>query len=993
MENKENKNKKLSQEDIEYIHSEEFINKFGDWEKANRLEKLKGAPIIEKDDRIILDGEDITGMVESLIDYQDRRGIQGLEKEIGQFINGEYKNNDTNLIFSVSNKNAREIANHHYFFKEHIQSMLYVPEIIEKGTFIGEVENQNVEKHRNIKKYLYFATGLKINGNDYTCKSVIGVDDRKNYYYDQSLSTIEKGRLVDNILNKERLEAVNPINRQDSSEPTKEKPGIVSSLITQGEVGLSEEQNRNLSPLITQRETELPYVYEDKRLIQICQVPQLPYMEFDAATKQWLPTKETIEAVKEDRLFVEKVGQEYQIKINDITNKSNIQGATAMNENEKSAVKKMDEELEKTILREHQEMEELEAEAAVAKAVDESVQNITEENDSESLLEKILDDKEKKEKGNILEEENVQNNVFLLNRNDELSNEVDSTTITDSVFSANESERSVYDEIPKIFEDLNTHFNESVREKENWDFRYKGIKIGEVSKDGSIKFCENKKLSEFNLDLEKIKEQISTTNFAKRENFSFEENCNLGEDKREEKYVKMFEEQQKTKLKKEIDSEEMKSESFAKDFAQKIQSANLEEVNSLFNNAREQNIDMSEISDFRDEKGNNVLHLAAKNPNLTPEMLTVFHKNLGAEKSTELYFVKNKEEKIPLDVSRTENFLPDKNIIFEKTFGSKKQFFDVPKPFTAMSIGSSVALEFEKNKNPDKFNIDNAAFNSVMKKSLQDQMTQRKNLIENWDFRNDPEGIAQAFENKGVSFDEKTRSNIISYDFVHFAGGEKKVLDSIKLSENKDGLSILESSNTNLTALVERNFKIEKDKNYRLFRDISNTTAFMNVSGRNEPSPNYKEFPQDYMKQNGYFPPMLVQNARNEDSEKSVLVAGKDEFGNPCEYKMNETQISNIIHNSMNYAAKNGEKVDFLKDKNVVPLSHIDFIKNHDPNADIGTAFRDSLNSFEKQHQTKVFAPFVKEQEFKQKMEQEANLEKAKKLAYEQNQTLGGMER
>lgn len=992
MENKEIK-EKLSQEDIEYIHSEEFINKFGDWEKANRLEKLKVAPIIEKDDRIILDGEDITGMVESLIDYQDRRGIQGLEKEIGQFINGEYKNNDTNLIFSVSNKNAREIANHHYFFKEHIQSMLYVPEIIEKGTFIGEVENQNVEKHRNIKKYLYFATGLKINGNDYTCKSVIGVDDRKNYYYDQSLSTIEKGRLVDNILNKERLEAVNPINRQDSSEPTKEKPGIVSSLITQGEVGLSEEQNRNLSPLITQRETELPYVYEDKRLIQICQVPQLPYMEFDAATKQWLPTKETIEAVKEDRLFVEKVGQEYQIKINDITNKSNIQGATAMNENEKSAVKKMDEELEKTILREHQEMEELEAEAAVAKAVDESVQDIAEENGSKSLLGKILDDKEKKEKENILEEENIPNNVFLLNRNDELSNEVESSAITDSVFSANESERSIYDEIPKIFEDLNTHFNESVREKENWDFRYKGIKIGEVSKDGSIKFCENEKLSELNLDLEKIKEQISLTSFAKRENFSFEENCNLGEDKREEKYVKMFEEQQKTELKKEIGSEEMNSESFAKDFAQKIQSANLEEVNSLFNNARELNIDMSEISDFRDEKGNNVLHLAAKNPNLTPEMLTVFHKNLGAEKSTELYFGKNKEEKIPLDVSRTENFLPDKNVNFEKTFGGKKQVFDVPKPFTAMSIGSSVALEFEKNKNPDKFNIDNAAFNSVMKKSLQDQMTQRKNLIENWDFRNDSEGIAQAFENKGVSFDEKTRSNIISYDFVHFAGGEKKVLDRIKLSENKDGLSILESSNTNLTALVERNFKIEKDKNYKLFRDISNTTAFMNVSGRNEPTPNYKEFPQDYMKQNGYFPPMLVQNARNENGEKSVLVAGKDEFGNPCEYRMNETQISNIIHNSMNYAAKNGEKVDFLKDKNVVPLSHIDFIKNHDPNADIGTAFRDSLNSFEKQHQTKVFAPFVKEQEFKQKMEQEANLEKAKKLAYEQNQTLGGMER
>lgn len=981
MENKENKDKKLSQEDIEYIHSEEFINKFGDWEKANRLEKLKESEPLILSSKIYIHGEDFSREINQLREKKSTESLRELnkivtnigkeilsnirfEQNLTQFENPIFTIKDTNEKFKFNFAGIKESSHHNLFQKGHIEGIANISEIIENSYFIG-TENNEDNRKPELKAFHYYASGIKIDGEDFTAKVVFTERKDGQFYYDQSLSTIEKGYLINNLFEKNKLEAVNPINRRDSFEFDRQLGNKSSN------------------------------EYYDKRLIRLCQVPQLPYMEFNSATKQWLPTKETIEAVKEDRLFVEKVGQEYQMKINDITNKSNTKGATAMNENEKSAVKKMDEELEKTSLQvqEQQEMEELEAEAAVSKVVDESVQNITEENDSESLLEKILDDKEKKEKENILEEENVQNNVFLLNRNDELSNEVDSTTITDSVFSANESERSVYDEIPKIFEDLNTHFNESVREKENWDFRYKGIKIGEVSKDGSIKFCENKKLSELNLDLEKIKEQISLTSFAKRENFSFEENCNLGEDKREEKYVKMFEEQQKIELEKEIDSEEMKSESFAKDFAQKIQSANLEEVNSLFNNAREQNIDMSEISDFRDEKGNNVLHLAAKNPNLTPEMLTVFHKNLGAEKSTELYFVKNKEEKIPLDVSRSENFLPDKNVIFEKTFGSKKQFFDMSKPFTAMSIGSSVALEFEKNKNPDKFNIDNAAFNSVMKKSLQDQMTQRKNLIENWDFRNDSEGIAQAFENKGVSFDEKTRSNIISYDFVHFAGGEKKVLDRIKLSENKDGLSILESSNTNLTALVERNFKIEKDKNYKLFRDISNTTAFMNVSGRNEPTPNYKEFPQDYMKQNGYFPPMLVQNARNENGEKSVLVAGKDEFGNPCEYRMNETQISNIIHNSMNYAAKNGEKVDFLKDKNVVPLSHIDFIKNHDPNADIGTAFRDSLNSFEKQHQTKVFAPFVKEQEFKQKMEQEANLEKAKKLAYEQNQTLGGMER
>ena len=265
-------------EEDTYINSDEFISKFGDWNKANRLEKLRKADSIEKDEKIILNGNDITSTVSSLIENEDRKGLQSLEKEIGRTILGTYQNDDTGIFVNVSNRNVTEISNHHYFFKEHIQSLAYIPEIIEKATFIAEVENEDKKKHPNIEKYLYFGTGLKLSGEDYTCKSVIGVDSSKNCYYDQSLSTIEKGRLVDYVMQNKKA--------------------------------------GNLSPLMTQRETdlegnEMPYVYYDKRLISVCQVPQLPYME--KLNEVWKPTKEAIELVKAGRLHIEKNGQEYVI--------------------------------------------------------------------------------------------------------------------------------------------------------------------------------------------------------------------------------------------------------------------------------------------------------------------------------------------------------------------------------------------------------------------------------------------------------------------------------------------------------------------------------------------------------------------------------------------------------------------------------------------------------------------------------------------------------
>ncbi len=72
-------------------------------------------------------------------------------------------------------------------------------DIIRAGIFISEGPNADRNKHPNIEKYMYIVTRLTIAGTDYMCKSVIGVDGNGNCYYDQRLSQIEKGLLLDNL--------------------------------------------------------------------------------------------------------------------------------------------------------------------------------------------------------------------------------------------------------------------------------------------------------------------------------------------------------------------------------------------------------------------------------------------------------------------------------------------------------------------------------------------------------------------------------------------------------------------------------------------------------------------------------------------------------------------------------------------------------------------------------------------------------------------------
>ena len=275
----------LTEEDFSYARSEEFMLRFGDWEKANRLEKLKHAPVLEKDRKVFFEGEDITQELDDLRRLKDKKILQGVARNLGRAVTGKWHNDDKNIDVAVSMNNIDEIKHHNILFESHIEAITLIPEIIKNAVYISEEKNTS-SRHPDIIAYQYFAGGIKLGGKNYTVKSVIGVDKNQNHYYDQSLSSIEKGKLVD-------------ILQERSSSKT---------------VDVSEDVPENLSPLISPWESELPSNHYDKRLVNICQVPQLPYME-RTEDGTWLPTKKAVEAVRNGTLFVRRQGAR-QVMVN-----------------------------------------------------------------------------------------------------------------------------------------------------------------------------------------------------------------------------------------------------------------------------------------------------------------------------------------------------------------------------------------------------------------------------------------------------------------------------------------------------------------------------------------------------------------------------------------------------------------------------------------------------------------------------------------------------
>ena len=106
------------------------------------------------------------------------------------------QNADSGKNFKLQMTGINEIKNHDIFKKGHIESISSIPDMIRNGIFISTELNEDGRKPQ-YAKFHYYAAGYKLDNEDYTAKIVFTETKDGELFYDQNLSKIEKGRLID----------------------------------------------------------------------------------------------------------------------------------------------------------------------------------------------------------------------------------------------------------------------------------------------------------------------------------------------------------------------------------------------------------------------------------------------------------------------------------------------------------------------------------------------------------------------------------------------------------------------------------------------------------------------------------------------------------------------------------------------------------------------------------------------------------------------------
>ena len=155
--------------------------------KEERIEKLRESKPVE------ITGEEITPS-------DDLKQYKRNALEYGKKLRGVYTNEDTGEQIELTGGNRRgglrEILQHDYKDKEHLQSIAAIPQIIEKAIFIDELPNEDRKNYPGVRAFRYYVCGLKIADVDYTVKAVIAEQNNGERYYDHKLTKIEKGKLL-----------------------------------------------------------------------------------------------------------------------------------------------------------------------------------------------------------------------------------------------------------------------------------------------------------------------------------------------------------------------------------------------------------------------------------------------------------------------------------------------------------------------------------------------------------------------------------------------------------------------------------------------------------------------------------------------------------------------------------------------------------------------------------------------------------------------------
>ena len=172
----------LSEHDWARVRTRSFKEKHGDWEKAGRIEKLRESTPVE------ITGEEYKGKYELTRD--------SAKDYIKNNLRGIYTNMDTGEQVELSHVGMDKVTSHGERDHAHLKSIVAIPRLIEESIFIEELLNEKNDSRYD--SYRYHVAGMKIGGEDYTAKVVIGVKDGRKYY-DHELTRIEKTKLIDDL--------------------------------------------------------------------------------------------------------------------------------------------------------------------------------------------------------------------------------------------------------------------------------------------------------------------------------------------------------------------------------------------------------------------------------------------------------------------------------------------------------------------------------------------------------------------------------------------------------------------------------------------------------------------------------------------------------------------------------------------------------------------------------------------------------------------------
>lgn len=167
--------------------SSDFKAEYGDWrnpevrERSRRIEKLL------KSDPIVIPQE---GVID--LSLRDRKEIRQWAKEN---LKRSYTNRDTGDAITISTRGIKEASHHGMNDNAHKMTFAYIPQMIENSIFLYEDHRQH--KGAPYAMYRYYVAGMNINGEDYTVRLSVGVDENGRRYYDHGLTQIEKKKLVD----------------------------------------------------------------------------------------------------------------------------------------------------------------------------------------------------------------------------------------------------------------------------------------------------------------------------------------------------------------------------------------------------------------------------------------------------------------------------------------------------------------------------------------------------------------------------------------------------------------------------------------------------------------------------------------------------------------------------------------------------------------------------------------------------------------------------